>query len=94
MNKFLIVIISCLSLTGCFWQSTTGYSIGLAQEYCADKGGLNHMDVLWYGSVHVFCNDRFKPYSINNRSALEHYNVSRTTIDAIEKWAIKRRVKG
>jgi len=57
--KKLIILISALSLSGCFWQSVRPVDIKASESFCADKGGVHSIDSLWSGEVQLYCENLY-----------------------------------
>ena len=76
--KKLIILISALSLSGCFWQSVNPVDIKSADSFCADKGGVHHMSSWFYGDVEIYCKNH---YISNRGSSVITIGISRTYTD-------------
>jgi len=53
MNRVILVLI-IIAVSGCA-QKLNGYDVRKANDYCADKDGIHHLDMLIGPSVK--CND-------------------------------------
>lgn len=62
MNKYIISTILLLSLTGCFFQTVDKSEIDLAEEACANNGGVEIILELFNGSTSIYCHNGFSVY--------------------------------
>ena len=74
--KKLIVLLSALSLSGCFYQSVLPVDIKSAESFCADKGGVHHIKTWFYDNVEIYCKNHYG--SNKGQSSID---VSRTYVD-------------
>jgi hypothetical protein len=57
MKKLIATTFLALSLSGCVFQSTTGYELKLVEEHCSTLGGVYMIQTYFFGGVTVRCND-------------------------------------
>ena len=74
--KKLIVLLSVLSLSGCLYQSVHPVDIKSAESFCADKGGVHHIESFWQGKVEIFCKNHY-----GSNKGNYGIDVSRTYVD-------------
>lgn len=56
--KYLVLVLLCLFLQGCFYQSVNENDIRLGTEWCKIKGSeLLYIKAWWTGSETVVCKD-------------------------------------
>ena len=58
MKKLLLVGVLPLTLTGCWYQSVSGYEIEKATKYCQNFGGVEKILEDWLGETAVRCVDK------------------------------------
>lgn len=53
--KALLCGIMVLSLSGCFYQSTTPFDFKVGEHFCKGKGGVSKINSYFEGKVNVRC---------------------------------------
>mgnify|MGYP006883125209 CR=1 FL=1 len=74
--KKLIVLLSVLSLSGCFYQKVQPIDIKSAESFCADKGGVHHIKTWFDGDVEIYCKNHY-----GSNKGNYGIDVSRTYVD-------------
>jgi hypothetical protein len=57
MIKSLVVILGCVSLSGCFYQNTNKIDIQKAIKFCGSVGGIYEIKAWWDGKERIKCTD-------------------------------------
>ena len=55
MSKFIIAIIACVSLSGCFYQTVNQYDINRAIALCGSVANIHQIDSHYMGRVDATC---------------------------------------
>ena len=55
MSKFIIAIIACVSLSGCFYQTVNQYDINRAIALCGSIANIHQIDSYYLGRVDATC---------------------------------------
>ena len=55
MSKFIIAIIACVSLSGCFYQTVNQYDINRAIALCGSVANIHQIDSYSLGRVDATC---------------------------------------
>ena len=55
MSKFIIAIIACVSLSGCFYQTVNQYDINRAITLCGSVANIHQIDSYYLGRVDATC---------------------------------------
>ena len=55
MSKFIIAIIACVSLSGCFYQTVNQYDISRAIALCGSVANIHQIDSYFLGRVDATC---------------------------------------
>ena len=55
MSKFIIAIIACVSLSGCFYQTVNQYDINRAIALCGSVANIHQIDSYYLGRVDAAC---------------------------------------
>jgi uncharacterized membrane protein YjjB (DUF3815 family) len=55
MSKFIIAIIACVSLSGCFYQTVNQYDINRAIALCGSVANIHQIDSYYLGRVDATC---------------------------------------
>ena len=55
MSKFIIAIIACVSLSGCFYQTVNQYDINRAIALCGSVANIHQIDSYFLGRVDATC---------------------------------------
>jgi uncharacterized membrane protein YjjB (DUF3815 family) len=55
MSKFIIAIIACVSLSGCFYQTVNQYDINRAIALCGSVANIHQIDSYSLGRVGATC---------------------------------------
>ena len=55
MSKFIIAIIACVSLSGCFYQTVNQYDINRAIALCGSVANIHQIDSHSSGRVDATC---------------------------------------
>lgn len=55
MSKFIIAIIACVSLSGCFYQTVNQYDINRAIALCGSVANIHQIYSYYLGRVDATC---------------------------------------
>ena len=55
MSKFIIAIIACVSLSGCFYQTVNQYDINRAIALCGSVANIHQIGAYHLGRVDTTC---------------------------------------
>ena len=55
MSKFIIAIIACVSLSGCFYQTVNQYDINRAIALCGSVANIHQIASYFLGRVDATC---------------------------------------
>ena len=55
MSKFVIAIIACVSLSGCFYQTVNQYDINRAIALCGSVANIHQIGSYFLGRVDATC---------------------------------------
>lgn len=75
--KNIIAVVVILLLGGCFRQTINSTEIGLAEELCADRGGIYTIEEYWTGITYFYCEDGSLFTETNGKLTPSRYNKQR-----------------